>query len=132
MAEEAIFALLGLFSPSIELPLDERRARDGPVFRVSPPFPSQRLTWLGLLRFCVLQKLSLTYVMKVANIDKFEEKLRAAEEELNIDLNDRIPVSYRRSSFFGKYGGREGLTCLHPGSLSCPPFSFPHSCWSVL
>lgn len=34
------------------------------------------------------------YRMQVANIDKFEEKLRAAEDELNIEGKDRIPVSY--------------------------------------
>lgn len=43
--------------------------------------------------------------MQVANIDKFEEKLRAAEDELNIESKDRIPVSYRRTGFFGKYVG---------------------------
>lgn len=42
------------------------------------------------------------YRMQVANIDKFEEKLRAAEEELKIDTKDRIPVSYKRTGFFGK------------------------------
>ncbi|XP_039186938.1 paraplegin [Crotalus tigris] len=62
-------------------------------------------------------KLSLTYVMKVANIDKFEEKLRAAEEELNIDLNDRIPVSYRRSSFFGNALYTLGMTVVSVGIL---------------
>uniref|UniRef100_A0A8C7XSC8 Mitochondrial inner membrane m-AAA protease component paraplegin n=2 Tax=Oryzias sinensis TaxID=183150 RepID=A0A8C7XSC8_9TELE len=36
-------------------------------------------------------RLALMYRMQVANIDKFEEKLRAAEEELNIDTKDRIP-----------------------------------------
>lgn len=46
------------------------------------------------------------YRMQVANIDKFEEKLRAAEDELNIEAKDRIPVSYRRTGFFGKYVGR--------------------------
>uniref|UniRef100_A0A673A6Q6 Mitochondrial inner membrane m-AAA protease component paraplegin n=1 Tax=Sphaeramia orbicularis TaxID=375764 RepID=A0A673A6Q6_9TELE len=46
-------------------------------------------------------RLALMYRMQVANIDKFEEKLRAAEEELNIDTKDRIPVSYKRSGFFG-------------------------------
>lgn len=49
-----------------------------------------------------LQRLALMYRMQVANIDKFEEKLRAAEEELNIDTKDRIPVSYKRTGFFGK------------------------------
>lgn len=48
------------------------------------------------------------YRMQVANIDKFEEKLRAAEEELNVDVKDRIPVSYKRTGFFGKYGYVEG------------------------
>ncbi len=43
------------------------------------------------------------YRMQVANIDKFEEKLRAAEEELNIDTKDRIPVTYKRTGFFGKW-----------------------------
>uniref|UniRef100_A0A8C6MEC1 SPG7 matrix AAA peptidase subunit, paraplegin n=1 Tax=Nothobranchius furzeri TaxID=105023 RepID=A0A8C6MEC1_NOTFU len=47
-------------------------------------------------------RLALMYRMQVANIDKFEEKLRAAEEELNIDVKDRIPVSYKRTGFFGK------------------------------
>uniref|UniRef100_A0A8C7U3Q8 Mitochondrial inner membrane m-AAA protease component paraplegin n=2 Tax=Oncorhynchus mykiss TaxID=8022 RepID=A0A8C7U3Q8_ONCMY len=46
-------------------------------------------------------RLALMYRMQVANIDKFEEKLRAAEEELNIDAKDRIPVSYKRTGFFG-------------------------------
>ncbi|XP_075045156.1 mitochondrial inner membrane m-AAA protease component paraplegin [Mixophyes fleayi] len=41
------------------------------------------------------------YKMKVANIDKFEEKLRAAEDALNISMMDRIPLSYKRSDFFG-------------------------------
>ncbi|XP_034048034.1 paraplegin [Thalassophryne amazonica] len=46
-------------------------------------------------------RLALVYKMQVANIDKFEEKLRAAEDELNIDTKDRIPVSYKRTGFFG-------------------------------
>ncbi|XP_077569914.1 mitochondrial inner membrane m-AAA protease component paraplegin [Stigmatopora nigra] len=46
-------------------------------------------------------RLALMFRMQVANIDKFEEKLRAAEEELNIDIKDRIPVSYKRTGFFG-------------------------------
>ncbi|XP_048886690.1 paraplegin isoform X2 [Brienomyrus brachyistius] len=46
-------------------------------------------------------RLALMYRMQVANIDKFEEKLRAAEEDLNIDAKDRIPVSYKRTGFFG-------------------------------
>lgn len=52
--------------------------------------------------FLAPQRLALMYRMQVANIDKFEEKLRAAEEELNIDTKDRIPVSYKRTGFFGK------------------------------
>ncbi|KAF5915101.1 hypothetical protein HPG69_013371 [Diceros bicornis minor] len=51
------------------------------------------------------QRLALMYRMQVANIDKFEEKLRAAEDELNIEGKDRIPVSYKRTGFFGKYVG---------------------------
>uniref|UniRef100_F6PX75 Spastic paraplegia 7 (pure and complicated autosomal recessive) n=1 Tax=Xenopus tropicalis TaxID=8364 RepID=F6PX75_XENTR len=46
-------------------------------------------------------RLALMYRMQVANIDKFEEKLRAAEEELKINVKDRIPVSYKRTGFFG-------------------------------
>nr|XP_033797186.1 paraplegin isoform X1 [Geotrypetes seraphini] len=46
-------------------------------------------------------RLALMYRMQVANIDKFEEKLRAAEDELKIDGKDRIPVSYKRTGFFG-------------------------------
>uniref|UniRef100_A0A4W4GRY8 AAA+ ATPase domain-containing protein n=1 Tax=Electrophorus electricus TaxID=8005 RepID=A0A4W4GRY8_ELEEL len=46
-------------------------------------------------------RLALIYRMQVANIDKFEEKLRAVEEQLNIDSKDRIPVSYKRTGFFG-------------------------------
>ncbi|XP_037545763.1 paraplegin isoform X2 [Nematolebias whitei] len=46
-------------------------------------------------------KQALAYKMRVASVDKFEEKLRAAEEELNIDAKDRIPVSYKRVGFFG-------------------------------
>ncbi|XDV17343.1 hypothetical protein PO909_023221 [Leuciscus waleckii] len=46
-------------------------------------------------------RLALMYRMQVANIDKFEEKLRAAEEELSIDAKDRIPVNYKRTGFFG-------------------------------
>ncbi|XP_067392824.1 mitochondrial inner membrane m-AAA protease component paraplegin [Emydura macquarii macquarii] len=45
-------------------------------------------------------RLSTMYRMQMANIDKFEEKLRAVEEELNIDVKDRIPVSYKRTGFF--------------------------------
>ena len=37
----------------------------------------------------------------MANIDKFEEKLRAAEDELNIDERERIPVSYKHPGFYG-------------------------------
>ena len=44
---------------------------------------------------------TLLYTMRVANIDKFEEKLRAAEDELNIDERDRIPVSYKHPGFYG-------------------------------
>ncbi|XP_018412816.1 PREDICTED: paraplegin [Nanorana parkeri] len=40
--------------------------------------------------------------MKVANIDRLEEKLRAAEDALNISPMDRIPVTYRRIGFYDK------------------------------
>uniref|UniRef100_G3PRY8 SPG7 matrix AAA peptidase subunit, paraplegin n=1 Tax=Gasterosteus aculeatus aculeatus TaxID=481459 RepID=G3PRY8_GASAC len=43
--------------------------------------------------------------MQVANIDKFEEKLRAAEEELNIDAKDRIPLKMAKFTIVdGKSG----------------------------
>lgn len=51
------------------------------------------------------QRLALMYRMQVANIDRFEEKLRAAEDALGIEGKDRIPVSYKRTGFFGKYVG---------------------------
>ncbi|KAM9861260.1 mitochondrial inner membrane m-AAA protease component paraplegin [Aulostomus maculatus] len=57
-------------------------------------------------------RLALMYRMQVANIDKFEEKLRAAEEELNIDPKDRIPVSYKRTSFFGNAVYSLGMTAI--------------------
>ncbi|NXP54495.1 SPG7 protein, partial [Heliornis fulica] len=44
---------------------------------------------------------TLLYTMRVANIDRFEEKLRAAEDELNIDERERIPVSYKHPGFYG-------------------------------
>ncbi|XP_069724838.1 mitochondrial inner membrane m-AAA protease component paraplegin [Phaenicophaeus curvirostris] len=44
---------------------------------------------------------TLLFTMRVANIDKFEEKLRAVEDELNIDEKDRIPVSYKHPGFYG-------------------------------
>lgn len=43
------------------------------------------------------------FKMPVVNIDKFEEKLKALEDGLNIDIKDRIPVSYQRHSPFAKY-----------------------------
>uniref|UniRef100_A0AAY4BU80 AAA+ ATPase domain-containing protein n=1 Tax=Denticeps clupeoides TaxID=299321 RepID=A0AAY4BU80_9TELE len=57
-------------------------------------------------------RLALMYRMQVANIDKFEEKLRAAEEELNIDTKDRIPVSYKRTGFFGNALYAIGMTAV--------------------
>lgn len=57
-------------------------------------------------------RLGLMYRMQVANIDKFEEKLRAAEEELNIDPKDRIPVSYKRTGFFGNAVYALGLALI--------------------
>lgn len=57
-------------------------------------------------------RLSLTYRMQVANIDKFEEKLRAAEDELNIEGRDRIPVTYKRTGFFGNVLYAVGMTAV--------------------
>lgn len=51
------------------------------------------------------QRLALMYRMQMANTDRFEEKLRAAEDALGIEGKDRIPVSYKRTGFFGKYVG---------------------------
>lgn len=62
-------------------------------------------------------RLVLTYRMQVANIDKFEEKLRAAEKELNIDIKDRIPVSYKRSGFFGNAVYAIGMACIGMAAL---------------
>lgn len=66
-------------------------------------------TVLMLLLLACLQNVTLLYTMRVANIDKFEEKLRAAEDELNIDERERIPVSYKHPGFYGKY---ELISCL--------------------
>ncbi|XP_004600857.1 paraplegin [Sorex araneus] len=57
-------------------------------------------------------RLALTYRMQVANIDKFEEKLRAAEDELNIEGRDRIPVTYKRTGFFGNALYAVGMTAV--------------------
>ncbi|XP_006902911.1 PREDICTED: paraplegin [Elephantulus edwardii] len=57
-------------------------------------------------------RLSLMYRMQVANIDRFEEKLRAAEDELNIEIKDRIPVSYKRTGFFGNALYALGMTAV--------------------
>ncbi|XP_062997549.1 paraplegin [Elgaria multicarinata webbii] len=62
-------------------------------------------------------RFALMYRMQVANIDKFEEKLRAAEEELNIDLKDRIPVSYKRTGFFGNALYSLGMAAVGVGIL---------------
>lgn len=57
-----------------------------------------------LLWLACPQNVTLLYTMRVANIDKFEEKLRAVEDELNIDEKERIPISYKHPGFYGKYG----------------------------
>ncbi|ELW62872.1 Paraplegin [Tupaia chinensis] len=57
-------------------------------------------------------RLALMYRMQVANIDKFEEKLRAAEDDLNIDVRDRTPVSYKRTGFFGNALYALGMTAV--------------------
>jgi len=35
--------------------------------------------------------------MKLPDIDKFEERLRKAEDELGIKLESRVPVTFERS-----------------------------------
>nr|XP_046245608.1 paraplegin isoform X2 [Scatophagus argus] len=60
-------------------------------------------------------RLALMYRMQVANIDRFEEKLRNAEEELNIDTKDRIPVTYKRTGFFGNAVYALGMAALAVG-----------------
>ncbi|MEE6499802.1 hypothetical protein FKM82_003586, partial [Ascaphus truei] len=62
-------------------------------------------------------RLALMYRMQVANIDKFEEKLRAAEEELKIHVKDRIPVSYKRTGFFGNALYALGMAAVGVGIL---------------
>ncbi|XP_069843942.1 mitochondrial inner membrane m-AAA protease component paraplegin isoform X2 [Dipodomys merriami] len=57
-------------------------------------------------------RLALMYRMQVANIDKFEEKLRAVEDELKIESKDRIPVSYKRTGFFGNAIYALGMTAV--------------------
>ncbi|KAM5210591.1 mitochondrial inner membrane m-AAA protease component paraplegin isoform 1-T1 [Hipposideros larvatus] len=57
-------------------------------------------------------RLALMYRMQVANIDKFEEKLRVAEDELNIEGKDRIPVTYKRTGFFGNALYALGMTAV--------------------
>ncbi|XP_078214134.1 mitochondrial inner membrane m-AAA protease component paraplegin isoform X4 [Callithrix jacchus] len=57
-------------------------------------------------------RLALMYRMQVANIDRFEEKLRAAEDELNIEGKDRIPVTYKRTGFFGNALYALGMTAV--------------------
>lgn len=60
---------------------------------------------------------TLFYRMKVANIDKFEERLRAAEEALNIGVTDRIPLSYKRSDFLGNAVYTVAFTALAIGLI---------------
>uniref|UniRef100_A0A452S4S3 Mitochondrial inner membrane m-AAA protease component paraplegin n=1 Tax=Ursus americanus TaxID=9643 RepID=A0A452S4S3_URSAM len=57
-------------------------------------------------------RLALMYRMQVANIDRFEEKLRAAEDALGIEGKDRIPVSYKRTGFFGNALYALGMTAV--------------------
>lgn len=40
-----------------------------------------------------------TFVMKISNVDKFEEKLRKVESDLHIDPASRILVSYTRNRY---------------------------------
>ncbi|KAG8508145.1 Paraplegin, partial [Galemys pyrenaicus] len=64
-------------------------------------------------------RLASVYRMQVANIDKFEEKLRTAEDELNIAVADRIPVSYKRTGFFGNALYALGMTAVGLAILWC-------------
>lgn len=65
-----------------------------------------------LLWLACPQNVTLLYTMRVANIDKFEEKLRAVEDELNIDEKERIPISYKHPGFYGKYDISLALSLL--------------------
>ncbi|KAI5088570.1 paraplegin isoform X1 [Silurus meridionalis] len=82
---------------------------------ITPTFSST--CSVGTKAHYVLQRLALTYRMQVANIDKFEEKLRAAEEQLNIDPKDRVPVSYKRTGFFGNALYALGMAAVGVGIL---------------
>ncbi|KAM5138855.1 mitochondrial inner membrane m-AAA protease component paraplegin [Mantella aurantiaca] len=57
------------------------------------------------------------YSVKVANIDKFEEKLRAAEDALNISVLDRIPVTYRRTDFSERLMSVLMIVCITVGFI---------------
>lgn len=39
---------------------------------------------------------NLRYLMKVGDLDRFEEKLRATEDKLNIRQDDRVPITFDR------------------------------------
>ncbi|XP_036296765.1 paraplegin isoform X6 [Pipistrellus kuhlii] len=92
---------------SVERPGDECVSS----FSLSPCPPS--FFWLSYFYvFLKEDRLALMYRMQVANIDKFEEKLRAAEDELNIEGKDRIPVSYKRTGFFGNALYALGMTAV--------------------
>jgi len=43
------------------------------------------------------------YVMKLPDIDKFEERLRKAEDDLGIKLDNRVPVTFERSKYAQNY-----------------------------
>uniref|UniRef100_W5UBQ2 Mitochondrial inner membrane m-AAA protease component paraplegin n=1 Tax=Ictalurus punctatus TaxID=7998 RepID=W5UBQ2_ICTPU len=91
----------------------------GEVARVQV-VPESEIVEIDLLPGAVIfgrPRLALTYRMQVANIDKFEEKLRAAEDQLNIDPKDRIPVSYKRTGFFGNALYALGMAAVGVGIL---------------
>jgi len=52
----------------------------------------------GILHLSVQVDIDI-YVMKLPDIDKFEERLRKAEDDLGIKLDNRVPVTFERSKY---------------------------------
>jgi hypothetical protein len=40
-----------------------------------------------------------SYIMKLPDIETFEERLRKAEEELGVKPENRVPVTYQRDEY---------------------------------